>query len=295
MKRRITSDLGGFTLIELLVIIAIIAVLVGLLMPAIQKVREISYRSSCSNNLRQIGLAFLHHHTDHGFFPSGGVHPNLPTYFPNGVPMVGTQQLAGWGFQILPYVEGSAAWNGGTGATNTAKAQIAVGTPNSVFFCAARRGPTVWPSIASSDSAEAYKGPHAMTDYAGSNMDNTGVVGYQRCVTLTDITDGAGNTMMVGDKSLKPDALTGPQPDDNEGYADGWNDDTMRKTTLPPNFDHFAQAADNWQFGSLHPNRFQAVFADNSVHSISYSIDPTIFSYLGNIADGQRIPASDDW
>ena len=49
------------------------------------------------------------------------------------------------------------------------------------------------------------------------------------------------------------------------------------------------------QFGSLHPTRFQAVFADDSVHSISYSIDTTIFSYLGNIADGNTLPASDDW
>ena len=125
-------------------VIAIIAVLVGLLLPAIQKVRESSFRTCCSNNLRQIGIAFHTHHSDHGFFPSGGTREQPPTYSSTGIPLIGTQQNAGWGFQILPYVEGTNAWNGGTASDNATKQAIAVGTPNKVFFCAARRGPTVW-------------------------------------------------------------------------------------------------------------------------------------------------------
>ena len=115
------------------------------------------------------------------------------------------------------------------------------------------------------------------------------------CTRISQITDGTSSTLLVGDKSLQPDGLTASQLDDDQGYTVAWDQDIMRNTNKVPNFDHFGQAAANVQFGSLHPTRFQAVFCDDSVHSISYSIDATVFNNLGNIADGNTLPASDDW
>src|SRR5947199_2629065 len=124
----------GFTLLELLVVCAIIAVLLGLVIPAVQKVRAAADRSRCANNLRQIALAFHNHHTAHGFFPSGGWDWWSPPNYVSGRPLTGAQQQAGWAFQVLPYLEGDNVANAGPVA--------AIAMPHPVFFCPARRGPT---------------------------------------------------------------------------------------------------------------------------------------------------------
>src|SRR6185437_13783478 len=208
-RPRVAARLG-FTLIELLVVIAIIGVLLGLLLPAVQKVREAAARAKCQNNLKQIGLGFHNHHDTFGYFPTGGWDWwSIPTYV-NGQPAVGVPQQAGWGFQILPYLEGVNTWRGGQASNDYDRALIAVSTPNSVFFCPARRG-----TQTTTFSAPGYFNDQPVTvalcDYAASNYEETGIVRYQNPTRMSDVTDGTSNTLLVGDKRLNRSKLGQPQ------------------------------------------------------------------------------------
>jgi prepilin-type N-terminal cleavage/methylation domain-containing protein/prepilin-type processing-associated H-X9-DG protein len=285
---------NGFTLIELLVVIAIIGVLVALLVPAVQKVREAASRTQCQNNLKQIGLAFHSHHSAQGYFPTGGWDwSSTPTYI-SGAPLVGAQQEAGWGFQILPYIEGENVYRGGSATNDDDRVRVAMGTPNPIFFCPSRRLPqTVLfqdPGFFNDQAITL-----ALCDYAASNWEQTGVVRQYLPNRFANIRDGTSNTLLVGEKCLNLAYLGQRQNDDDLGYASGWDNDTIRRTGIPPAEDFYGpQGQDGGgRFGSSHPGRFNTVFADGSVRPISYAIDPTIFRYLGDKADGQTIGADD--
>jgi prepilin-type N-terminal cleavage/methylation domain-containing protein/prepilin-type processing-associated H-X9-DG protein len=301
MKSWQSQRQSGFTLLELLIVIAIMGVLLALLLPAVQKVREAASRSQCANHLKEIGLAFQNHHSLLGYFPTAGDTWASPPTYVNGVPAVGEDQGAGWGFQILPYLEADNTWRGGGATTDSARQRIAVATLNPIFFCPSRRAPM---TVSFADGYLS-KSPtdlvtHALCDYAGNNLDDgSGAIRstvFGPPLGLADITDGASNTLLIGEKRLNLYYLGFvPRSDDNEGYSSGNDWDTMRNVNFPPDRDTNAATTERGfaNFGSSHPSGHNAVFADGSVHHLAYSIDPEVFALLGSRADGKPISGSD--
>jgi prepilin-type N-terminal cleavage/methylation domain-containing protein/prepilin-type processing-associated H-X9-DG protein len=382
----------GFTLIELLVVIAIIGVLISLLLPAVQKIREAANRTQCANNLKQIGLAVHNFHDTWGGFPNNGNQWYTGISFDASlVPQPLKYQQAGWGFQILPFLEQDNLYktvdmtDANNQPTTNIQASIAAGRtfnmaveaangnrnfagalkntycinylPNDGNWGLARRSPVKVYYCPSRRPAQAYVGGTGtgLTDYAscnpspvpmhqntagqyiedinsmlqgwpdgslnedwqygmthgviphGNNWDSGNYIKH----SFASISDGTSNTMMIGEKGMPINFYQGGAWFDDTGPMEGADSDVNRATgalqvclyglngtpCLPPpnpakdaNWSLDGNWGTGWAvgygFGSAHPAGINAVFADGSVHSIKYGIDPQVFNALGNINDG---------
>jgi type II secretory pathway pseudopilin PulG len=296
------------TLVELLVVIAIVGGLIALLLPAVQAARGSARTMACRNHVRQIGLAFQSHLSALRIFPTGGNEYWTPPTFTGGAPLTGEKQDAGWAFQILPYVEGESAWRP-AGATDSERQIAALAATHSLYFCPARRGPQTVTYVDEEYPGDLAGKPlvHGLIDYAGSNMDETPAgsppgtgllvqAGADRTAKARkpgDVTDGLSKTFAVADKRLNLVLLGQWQPDDNEGYCAGWDEDTMRRTDVPPEKDFSGDGTGGERFGSSHPASINAAFADGSARAISFDIDPQVFKCLGDIRDGRAVSSDD--
>jgi prepilin-type N-terminal cleavage/methylation domain-containing protein/prepilin-type processing-associated H-X9-DG protein len=279
----------AFTLIELLVVIAIIAILIGLLLPAVQKVREAAARTKCQNNLKQIGLALHNYHDSMGTFPKGGTAP-----WDSTAPF--TTSL-NWHYQILPYVEQDAVFR----LTNI---NTIYATSIPIYNCPSRRGPTLVNGHYLGDYAAATPGdaPGSWDQFwygsvwtVPTSANHNGVItrsgSNPKKVTMDHVTDGTSNTMVIGEKWVRRDRYQTGDWNDDGGWADGWDADVIRYTAYPPQPDANLSAT-GYEFGSAHQNGINAVFADGSVRSIRFGIDPTLFNFLGHRCDGRVLDPS---
>jgi prepilin-type N-terminal cleavage/methylation domain-containing protein/prepilin-type processing-associated H-X9-DG protein len=367
---RVVPRRRGFTLIELLVVIAIIGILIALLLPAVQKIREAAARMQCANNLKQLGLAMHNFHDAYGRFPSAGWYewcnalpvarpPDIPASqwgqngcikayrdaagnpvnsYSNG-PVVNNQptgapwatppqQAAAWGFQILPFVEQQAAQNQTGGhIRNTALA---------VFVCPSRRAPHQFSASNSGsalgsaplDYAAPYFGPQsrAVSDIRNTPGTFFGIIVPSEPpaarglpdvpVRITDISDGTSNTILLGEKWLRPDQYQSGAWNDDHNLISSLDQDGMRIGDQVPirdtdtNGGVFVSASDNnpccdwWRdpdtrkpsprlgsrFGSAHTSGMNTLMADGSVRNLPYTVNATVFYNLCAKSDGNVIP-----
>ncbi|MDY3553919.1 DUF1559 domain-containing protein [Gemmata sp. JC717] len=188
---------AGFTLIELLVVIAIIAILIGLLLPAVQKVREAAARTQCINNLKQMGLALHSFHDANQVLPQG----QSPWSSYNVSPYEGAWSWQGY---ILPYMEQDNAYKQAK-AWQNASNTYSWNNPTAalkmkLYTCPAdSRGPVSYPGASAGLNVD-----QALTGYLGNSgttsASNDGVLYMGSKVTLVGISDGTSNTLLVGER-----------------------------------------------------------------------------------------------
>jgi len=283
----------GFTLIELLVVIAIIAILIGLLLPAVQKVREASNRMRCSNNLKQQAIGMHNYATTNGGFP--------PAYQAQG-----TLPGWGWGTIILPYIEQDNLFNSlnangttfGSGLT-TVTAQDVPGllsqTVVNMYRCPSETGTLINPNRQdhATSNYRAISGPQT-TQFFRADMDIGGVC-YQNSKTkLVEILDGTSNTVVIGECAYLP--TKGWIAAIWVGMTGFYQGSSIRISDVMWPVDEASARINGTApqaFSSRHPGGAMFAFADGSVRLFRDSIDPNTVRWVAGRNDGITVNFGD--
>jgi len=300
MSFRNSNRMRGFTLIELLVVIAIIAVLVALLLPAVQQAREAARRSSCKNNLKQIGLALHNYHDTHNAFPPGWIGVDT-TVVPHLADVEGQSGMS-WHVMILPFMDQSPLYNqlNFSASIQAPANSILFNTTLTAFQCPSDAGPERWDieeegggAVLQTDLPKAnYVGVFGTTEIhdcesvaPGNNCIGNGAFSHNRVYKMRDLTDGTSNTILVGERSsnmnlAEPHLSTwvGVIPEGDEAFA-----------RILGGMDHTPNhpAAHLEDFSSYHTGGAQFVLGDGRVRFISENIDYGTYQGLGTRSLGE--------
>lgn len=299
------SRSGGFTLIELLVVMAIIGVLVGLLLSAVQRVREAANRASCLNNLHQMGLALHSYHDAHNSFPAGYVcqvqkNPNV------------TAPGWGWAFLLLPTLEqGNLAQLANVNFPVEDARNVSVRTTMvKQYICPSDRPTGVFTVFDRNNAplAQAATNSYAACQGAGVDIDDelddfNGIFSRNSKVRMTEVTDGTSNTIAVGERaalliqspwagavSLGTTRVTPNAPVKNLNFVEDAPTQTLAhidvETINDPN-------ADPEDFFSAHTGVWNCLFADGSVRPIKLKISLPVLQALATRNGGETINPND--
>ena len=267
----------AFTLVELLVVIAIIGILIGMLLPAVQQVREAARRTSCANNLAQLGLALHNYDFAAEHFPAGVIE--------SGAGPISTIENGGQHVSflvaILPYLEQQGVANNfdttlGTYAKANAPArQLEIPT----FYCPSSH--CIRTNIAGTAGMTHYAGCHHGSETQIAD-DNNGIFFKNSRITFADIYDGSSNTFLLGEFMPNADSL---------GWASGTRASLRNPSAMLNRSDWAAlpapTAIDVGGFGSNHPGgSIQFCFAGGAVRVMDAGTDTQLLDDLGNREDG---------